>query len=114
MTASMNPGMNSGTDPATNAIEASGLGKRYGRKWALRDCTLAVPAGHVMALVGPNGSGKTTLLHQVVGLAAPTAGQVRVLGDVPGSPDALERIGSDSWPRTPRCTARCPWPTCSR
>jgi ABC-2 type transport system ATP-binding protein len=43
-----------------NIIETSGLNKRYGRTWALRECTLAVPAGHVAALVGPNGAGKTT------------------------------------------------------
>jgi ABC-2 type transport system ATP-binding protein len=34
-----------------NAIETHGLGKRYGRTWALRDCTLAIPAGRVVALV---------------------------------------------------------------
>src|SRR5437763_12496851 len=62
------------------ALETRGLGKRYGRKWALRDCTLEVPAGSVAALVGPNGAGKTTLLHLAVGLTAPTAGSVRVLG----------------------------------
>jgi ABC-type branched-subunit amino acid transport system ATPase component len=52
-----------------NVIEASGLGKRYGRTWALRECTLAFPAGHLTALVGPNGAGKTTLMHLSVGLA---------------------------------------------
>jgi ABC-2 type transport system ATP-binding protein len=40
-----------------NVIEASGLGKRYTGSWALRECELAVPAGHVVALVGPNGAG---------------------------------------------------------
>src|SRR5438034_7743283 len=62
-----------------NVIEASGLGKRYGGTWALRDCSLAIPAGHVAALVGPNGAGKTTLLNLAVGLAAPSAGGVTVL-----------------------------------
>ncbi len=59
-----------------NVVEASGLGKRYGRTWALRECTLAVPAGHVAALVGPNGAGKTTLLNLAVGLVTPSAGAV--------------------------------------
>ena len=76
-----------------NVIEASGLGKRYGSTWALRDCALAIPAGHVAALVGPNGVGKTTLLNLAVGLAEPTAGIVTVLGGRPaGSPAALDGI----------------------
>jgi ABC-2 type transport system ATP-binding protein len=76
-----------------NAIEAAGLGKRYGRTWALRECTLAIPAGRVAALVGPNGAGKTTLLHLAVGLLAPTAGAVTVLGGHPaGSRAALDGV----------------------
>ncbi len=76
-----------------NVIEASGLGKRYGSTWALRECTLAIPAGHVAALAGPNGAGKTTLLNLAVGLAEPTAGAVTVLGGrPPGSPAALDGI----------------------
>jgi ABC-2 type transport system ATP-binding protein len=76
-----------------NVIEASGLGKRYGSTWALRECSVAVPAGHVAAVVGPNGAGKTTLLNLVVGLATPAAGIVTVLGGEPaGSPVALEDI----------------------
>jgi ABC-2 type transport system ATP-binding protein len=76
-----------------NVVEASGLGKRYGGTWALRECTLAIPAGHVAALVGPNGAGKTTLLNLAVGLAAPSAGAVTVLGGRPaGSPAALDGI----------------------
>jgi ABC-2 type transport system ATP-binding protein len=76
-----------------NVIEASGLGRRYGSTWALRDCTVAIPAGHVAALVGPNGAGKTTLLNLAAGLAAPSAGGVTVLGGRPaGSPMALDGI----------------------
>jgi ABC-2 type transport system ATP-binding protein len=76
-----------------NVIEASGLGKRYGTTWALRECTLAIPAGHVAALVGPNGAGKTTLLNLAAGMAAPSAGIVTVLGGrPPGSPAALDGI----------------------
>ena len=74
-------------------IETNGLGKRYGTSWALRECTLAIPAGHVTALVGPNGAGKTTLLNLAVGLAEPSAGSVTVLGGYPaGSPAALDGI----------------------
>jgi ABC-2 type transport system ATP-binding protein len=76
-----------------NIVETSGAGKRYGSTWALRDCSLAIPAGHVAALVGPNGAGKTTLLNLAVGLAEPTAGAVTVLGGLAaGSPAALDGI----------------------
>jgi ABC-2 type transport system ATP-binding protein len=76
-----------------NVIESSGLGKRYGNTWALRECTLAIPDGHVAALVGPNGAGKTTLLNLTVGLAAQTAGTVTVLDGMPaGSAGALDGI----------------------
>src|ERR1700693_3821850 len=74
-------------------IETDGLGKCYGTTWALRECTLAIPAGHVAALVGPNGAGKTTLLNLAVGLAEPSAGSVTVLGaHKAGSPAALDGI----------------------
>jgi ABC-2 type transport system ATP-binding protein len=76
-----------------NIIETSELGKRYGKTWALRDCTLAVPAGHLAALVGPNGAGKSTLMNVVVGLTVPTAGTATVLGGQPsGSPAALDGV----------------------
>jgi ABC-2 type transport system ATP-binding protein len=76
-----------------NIIETSGLSKRYRQIWALRDCTLAIPAGRIVALVGPNGAGKSTLLHMAVGLTTPTTGSLTVLGNTaPGSLDALERI----------------------
>jgi ABC-2 type transport system ATP-binding protein len=74
-------------------IEASGLGKRYRRQWALTDCTLSIPAGHVVGLVGPNGAGKTTLLNLAVGLLAPDAGTIEVLGGAPGAGQAqLARV----------------------
>ena len=76
-----------------NVIETRALGKSYGSTRALRDCTLAIPGGHVVALVGPNGAGKSTLLNLAVGLATPSAGQVTVLGGFPaGSPPALDGI----------------------
>jgi ABC-2 type transport system ATP-binding protein len=67
----------------TVAIRTSGLGKRYGSRWALGECTLEVPSGSVTALVGPNGAGKTTLLHLVIGLVEPTSGSVEVFGRSP-------------------------------
>jgi ABC-2 type transport system ATP-binding protein len=75
-------------------IETSGLGKAYRRTWALRDCTLAIPEGHVVGLVGPNGAGKTTLLSLAVGLLAPTCGTIEVLGEHPAvGPAQLAQVG---------------------
>jgi ABC-2 type transport system ATP-binding protein len=80
---------------AGTALSCSGLGKRYGSRWALRDCTLAIPSGTVTALVGPNGAGKTTLLQLAVGLTRPTSGDVRVFGLSPRRDAAaiLPRLG---------------------
>jgi ABC-2 type transport system ATP-binding protein len=76
-----------------NVVETHALSKSYGSTRALQDCTLAIPEGHVAALVGPNGAGKSTLLNLAVGLARPTAGEVTVLGGHPaGSPAALDGI----------------------
>jgi ABC-2 type transport system ATP-binding protein len=82
------------TNTAATLLAASGLGKRYRRRWALSGCTLEIPAGRVVGLVGPNGAGKTTLLHLAAGLIAPTTGTVEVLGGRPGEdPVQLGRVG---------------------
>jgi len=78
----------------TAVIETEGLGKRYRRLWALADCTVSVPARHVVGLVGPNGAGKSTLLNLATGMLAPSAGSIRVLGAKPAAgPAQLARIG---------------------
>jgi ABC-2 type transport system ATP-binding protein len=78
----------------TAVLETDGLGKRYGRRFALRDCTLSIPDGKVVGLVGPNGAGKTTLLQLAVGLLRPTEGSIEVLGAHPGAGAAqLDRVG---------------------
>jgi ABC-2 type transport system ATP-binding protein len=75
-------------------LEAQGLGKKYGRKWALSDCSVSIPAGHVVGLVGPNGAGKSTLLNLSVGLLQPTTGGLEVLGERPSDSAAqLGRVG---------------------
>ncbi|MEU4395288.1 ABC transporter ATP-binding protein [Kribbella sp. NPDC023855] len=76
----------------TTALSAQGLGKKYGRRWALTDCTLDVPAGRVVGLVGPNGAGKSTLLNLAVGMLTPTAGTIEVL-DAPAGGPQLAKIG---------------------
>jgi len=78
----------------TAALQAQGLGKKYGRRWALSDCTLDVPAGRVVGLVGPNGAGKSTLLNLAVGLLAQTTGTIEVLGGPPAASTAqLAKVG---------------------
>ena len=78
----------------TAVLEATDLGKRYRHKWALSDCTLSIPQGHVVGLVGPNGSGKSTLLNLAAGLLAPSAGRLDVLGGTPArDATALARLG---------------------
>ena len=87
----------------STALRCVGLGHRYGRKiWGLRDCDLDVPAGRVVALVGPNGSGKTTLMSMAAGLLPATAGTVEAAGGAPAQ--RLDKIGfvaqdAPLWPR---------------
>jgi ABC-2 type transport system ATP-binding protein len=67
----------------TAALDARGLGKRFRRQWALRDCTLSIPEGAIVGLAGPNAAGKSTLLALATGLLAPTEGSIAVLGRDP-------------------------------
>src|SRR5215472_7979169 len=82
-------------DGSVPALRTNRLGRRYGKVWGLRDCTLEVPAGAVAALVGPNGAGKTTLLEMIIGLLEPTEGQVSVFGETSRADTAetLARVG---------------------
>ncbi|MFH8979909.1 ABC transporter ATP-binding protein [Streptomyces varsoviensis] len=75
----------------TDAIEARGLGKRYGRKWAVRDCSFRLPAGRICGLVGPNGAGKSTLLGMATRLVQPTAGTLRLFGTPVSEPAVLAK-----------------------
>ena len=94
---------------AAPAIETVGLGKRFGKLWALQDCSISVPRGRVVALVGPNGAGKTTLLRILAGLSTPTAGAARILGRQPEQTEEfLSSIGflAQEVPLYRRLTAR--------
>jgi ABC-type multidrug transport system ATPase subunit len=75
-------------------IETQGLTKRYRDLVAVDRLTLRVRRGEVYGFLGPNGAGKTTTLRMLVGLVRPTSGSASVLGDHPGSPEGLERIGA--------------------
>jgi ABC-type Mn2+/Zn2+ transport system ATPase subunit len=74
------------------AVEGSGVSVTYGRRTALLDCDVAIPAGAVTALVGPNGSGKSTLLSVIAGLVPITSGKLAVLGRPPGRNGLSARV----------------------
>ena len=75
-----------------NAIEATGLVKRYGDVTALDGVDLTVPAGTVLGLLGPNGAGKTTVVRILTTLLRPDAGHAEVAGvDVLADPRAVRR-----------------------
>ncbi len=74
-------------------IEARGIVKEYGGKYALRGVDLVIEEPMTYALLGPNGAGKTTLLTIILGIASPTSGTVRIMGRDPRDPGVRSRIG---------------------
>ena len=62
-------------------LELRGIDAGYGEHTVLRDVSLSVPPGTVVALLGPNGAGKTTLLRVASGLLKPSAGAVLLRGE---------------------------------
>jgi len=72
----------SGYDPpvTTPAIRLQGIRKRFGKKTAVRDLDLEVPAGSIYGLIGPNGAGKTTTIRIILDIIGPDAGTVAVFG----------------------------------
>jgi len=77
----------------TYAVDAEGVVKQFGKQRALDGVTLRVRRGEVYGLLGPNGAGKTTLIRSLVGLVAPEAGTVSVLGQRMPQLDVLTHIG---------------------
>lgn len=69
-------------------IVLEGLGKCYGRQWALRGINAHFVEGEVVMIIGPNGSGKTTLIKSLLGLARPSEGAIVVNGSTVGSDPA--------------------------
>ena len=81
-------------EPATDkpVVRLRNVFRRYGYHWALRDVSLEVPRGAVVAVVGPNGSGKTTLLKVIATLLRPHRGSVELFGqDVAKRPEEVRR-----------------------
>ncbi|WP_324715963.1 ABC transporter ATP-binding protein [Carboxydochorda subterranea] len=73
-------------------IELVGVGKQFGRRWAVQDLTCSVEQGEVLGFLGPNGAGKTTTMRMVTGYMPPTTGSVRVAGiDALDDPVRLKR-----------------------
>jgi ABC-2 type transport system ATP-binding protein len=79
----------------TNAIETTGLTRRFGRVEAVEEVSLEIPSGSIFALVGPNGAGKTTTIKVLLNLIRPSRGTATVLGiDSQRLDDvAFQRIG---------------------
>ncbi|RZT18860.1 ABC-2 type transport system ATP-binding protein [Mycobacterium sp. BK558] len=69
------------------AVHVRGLSKSYGRLAAVRDVDLDVAYGEIVAILGPNGAGKSTTIEILEGHRTRDAGQVRVLGEDPGTAD---------------------------
>src|SRR5690242_3106 len=76
-------------------IEVRGVSKNFGRIAAVRDLNLKVAPGTLFGFLGPNGSGKSTTIKLLTGLLAPTAGDVRVAGQIvsPENVDVRRAIG---------------------
>lgn len=76
-------------------VEAEGLGKSFGDFMAVRDVSLRVSAGEVLALLGPNGAGKTTTVRMLAGILLPSTGWARIAGlDVTkNSEEIRQRVG---------------------
>src|SRR6266436_5745023 len=75
------------------AVDVEGVQKRFGGIKALDGVTLRVRKGEIYGLLGPNGAGKTTLIRAIVGLVAPDAGSVTVLGRKLPNLDVLREVG---------------------
>ncbi|HEY4450592.1 MAG TPA: ABC transporter ATP-binding protein [Solirubrobacteraceae bacterium] len=95
----MTPGESTSTpasEVAPAAIETAGLSKRFGERTAVDGVDLFVPRGSAFGFLGPNGAGKTTMIRMLLGLTAPSAGTMRVLGHpVPAERAvALQRVGA--------------------
>jgi len=72
----------------------SSVTKKYGEVTALRDVSLNVRQGELLAVLGPNGAGKTTAIRLLLGLSAPASGKVAVFGQDPRNVSTRRRVGA--------------------
>src|SRR6059058_1845106 len=79
-------------NPGTPAVEVRDLHVTLGNHPVLRGVNMRVPAGELVALIGPNGSGKTTLLRSLLGLQKISSGEIKLFGES-DIRAALPRIG---------------------
>jgi ABC-type multidrug transport system ATPase subunit len=81
--------------PGDVILQTFGLGKRYGKRWAVQNLDLQVRKGEIFGFLGPNGAGKSTTIRMLLSLIAPTTGRVELFGrSLPDHRrDALSRIG---------------------
>ena len=77
-----------------DVISCEGLTKRFGPAIAVNELDLAVSSGQVYGFLGPNGAGKTTTIRMLLGLIAPSAGQIHLLGRRLPDPRVVAQIGS--------------------
>ena len=77
------------------ALRATGLGRQFGDRWAVRGMTFEVRRGRVLGLLGPNGAGKTTTVRMLTALIGPSEGSATIDGfDVQTHPDEVRaRVG---------------------
>lgn len=68
------------SDAAPSGLSVRGLRKSYRNRLVIRDVSMDLAQGEVVALLGPNGSGKTTCFYNIAGLITPDAGQVLIDG----------------------------------
>jgi len=84
------------------AVAAIGLGRRFGRHWAVAHCDLEIPSGQTLLIAGPNGSGKSTFLRLCSGLLKPNRGEIRIFNMNPQTERIetrrrLSLVGHDSY-----------------
>ena len=77
----------------TAAVQLTGASKKFGALHAVKNLSLEVSTGEIVAILGPNGAGKTTAISMMLGLRSPDAGTARVFGQDPRHPQARDRIG---------------------